>query len=89
MDDVLRNVTGDDKDGNLNKLLSNRAKDRLAMITKVFEEGYWTLVGAGQEVGKELDTELEAIVAKAKCVAGRTDLLQNEKVLKLLALIFA
>ena len=39
--------------------------------------------------GKGLETELAAIVAKAKSVAGRPDLPQNEKVLKLMALIFA
>ena len=89
VDDVLSNVTGDDKGGNLNKLLSNRAKDRLLMITKVFEEDYWTIVGAGLEFGKDLDTELAAIVDKAKGVAGQPDLPQNDKVLKLMALIFA
>ena len=46
-------------------------------------------MGAGLEFGKDLDTELAALVARTKGVAGRTDLSQNEKVFKLLALIFA
>ena len=89
VDGILEKVTVDDKDGNLYKPLGNQAKDRLLETSKVFEEDYWALVGAGVECGKDLETELSAIVDKAKCVAVRSDLPQNEKILKLMALIFA
>ena len=52
-------------------------------------EEYWALVGAGLTSGKDLEIELAALVAKAKSVAGQTNLPHDEKVLKLMALIFA
>ena len=87
--DILKNITGDDEGGNLSETLSDRAKARLLAISEVFVEEYWALVGAGLTSGKDLEIELAALVAKAKGVAGQTNLPHDEKVLKLMALIFA
>ena len=69
--------------------MSKETKDRILEISKRFEEDYWTLVGAGLEFGKKLETELAALVLKTKEMAEASNLSQNEKILKLMALIFA
>ena len=89
VENTLSNITGDDKHGNLHAPLSKETKDRILEISKRFEEDYWALVGTGLEVDKDLETELAALVVKTKCVAEDSHLPQNEKILKLMALIFA
>ena len=89
VEDVLSMITGDDKDGIIDQALDEGTKDRLLKISNLFEEDYWARVGTGLECGKDLETELAALITMTKDVARRSDLPQKQKIRKLMACIFA
>ena len=89
VEDVLSTITGDNEDGIIDQALDEGTKDRLLKISNLFEEDYWARVGTGLECGKDLETELAALITMTKDVARRSDLPQKQKIRMLMACIFA
>ena len=89
VEDILSTITGDNEDGIIDQALDEGTKDCLLKISNLFEEDYWARVGTGLECGKDLETELAALITMTKDVARRSDLPQKQKIRMLMACIFA
>ena len=89
MDELLSDIKGDDEKGGNYVQLEKGTKDRLKLVSGLFEEDYWSLVGLGLTGDKDLQTVLAGIITETKYIASRVDIPQKLRVRKLMALVFA
>ena len=89
VDELLSDIKGDDEKGGNYVQLEKGTKDRLKLVSGLFEGDYWSLVGSGLTGDKDLQTVLAGIITETKYIASRVDIPQKLRVRKLMALVFA